>query len=107
RLTQDVEETRQVPRLGDVVFAGNVDQAAQRWIAVQLGQAVVERAVPQGNGQQDDAPGAFDRAVIAAVAAGGAEAIEQRLVGDGCEEVTDGGQGGTVFQLAPGEERLS
>jgi hypothetical protein len=34
------------------------------------------------------------------------EAIEQRLIGNGVEEVADGGEGGMVFELSPGKERF-
>jgi hypothetical protein len=37
------------------------------------------------------------------VAAGGAEALEELLVGDGVAEVLDGLEAGAVLRLAPGE----
>lgn len=60
--------------------------------------------VPQGDGQHDHPPGAFDGAVVAAASAGDAESVQQRPVGDGGEEVADGSEGGAIFQLAAGEE---
>src|SRR5262249_51546749 len=106
RLAQDVEEAGQVPAVGDVLLGGDADEAAQRRGAGQLGQAVVEAAGGQGEGQDDDGPQAVDGVVVAAVAAGGAEAVEQGLVGEGAEQVAEGDQGGAVLELAPGEERF-
>jgi hypothetical protein len=40
------------------------------------------------------------------VAAGGAEAVEEGLIGDGVEAVTEGGEGGTIFEFAPGQQGL-
>jgi hypothetical protein len=45
--------------------------------------------------------------VIAALAAGGLEAVEQLLIGDGFECLAERGEGGAVVQFAPGEERLA
>jgi hypothetical protein len=56
-----------------------------------------------GDGQEDDAPQPLDGEVVAAVAAGGAEALEELLVGDGVAEVLDGLEAGEVLQPAPGE----
>jgi hypothetical protein len=44
--------------------------------------------------------------VVAALAAGRAQAVEEFLVGHGVEEVADGNEGRVVLQLPPGEERL-
>src|SRR5262249_5678317 len=104
-LAQDLKEARQVPVVGDVRRGGDADQPAQRGVAVQLGQASMKGRVPQGDGQQHDAPQHGDGIIIAALAAGGAEAVEQGLVGNGVEEVAEGLQGGAILQLAPGEQR--
>ena len=103
---QHVEETRHIPAVGDLVLAGDVQQSAQGWVAVQFGQASVEGGMAQGDGQQDDTPETFDGVVIAAVAAGSAEAGEQRLIGDGVEEVADGNEGGAIVEAAPSEQGL-
>jgi hypothetical protein len=85
-----------------MVGGADVEQAAQGGVAVQLGQCVVEVGVAQGDGQQDDAPQPLDGEAVAA--AGGAEALEELLVGDGVAEVLDGLEVGEVLRLAPGEE---
>jgi hypothetical protein len=41
RLAQHVEEAGQIPGFGNLILVGDIDQAAQRRITVQLGQAVV------------------------------------------------------------------
>ena len=73
---------------------------------MQFSQASVEGSMPQGDGQQDDAPETFDGVVIAAVAAGSVEASEQLLIGDGAEEVADGDEGGAIVEAAPSEQWL-
>jgi hypothetical protein len=60
--------------------------------------------VAQGDGQEDDAPQPLDGEVVAAAGAGGAEALEQVVVGDGVAEVLDGLEAGAVLRPAPGEE---
>jgi hypothetical protein len=44
--------------------------------------------------------------IVTAVAAGGAEASEELRIGDGLEEVTDGGQGRAIVQTGPSEQGL-
>ena len=73
---------------------------------MQLGQSGLEGEVSEQGGQQDDAPENRDGEIVAAGAAGGAEAVEEFLIGDGLEEVADGPQAGSVFKPAPGEQRL-
>jgi hypothetical protein len=92
----------QVPVVGDLVGGADVEQAAQGGVAVQLGRGVVEGGVAQGDGQEDDAPQPLDGEVVAV--AGGAEALEELLVGDGVAAVLDGPEAGEVLRLAPGDE---
>ena len=54
----------------------------------------------RSDGQQDDAPEALDGVVVAARAAGGAQAVEEVLVGQDLEELREGG-GGAVFEAEP------
>src|SRR5437870_10092762 len=103
-LAEDVEETRHVPAARDLVLGGDTEQAAQRGVAVQFGQAVLEGVMAKQDGQEHDVPQTLDGVVVAAVAAGGAEAVEEGLVRDGLEGVAEGGQGGAVVELPPGEE---
>ena len=60
----------------------------------------------QQDGEQNDAPQAWHGIVIAAVTACGDQSIKEGLIGNGTEEFTDGGQGGTIFQFAPGKQGL-
>jgi hypothetical protein len=69
-------------------------------------QASVERDMAQGDGQQHDAPQALDGEVVAALAAGGGQAVAELLMGDAAEEVAQGSQGGAVVEAGPGEEGL-
>src|SRR5262249_54399167 len=64
----------------------------------------IEGGQAQGDGEQDDAPQAWDGVVVASVPAGGVQALEELLVGDGGEEVAEGGEGGEVLQVFPGEQ---
>ena len=80
-------------------------EVGQRRREADPGQGVVEVGVAQGDGQEDDAPQPLDGEVVAA--AGGAEALEELLVGDGVAEVLDGLEAGEVLQPAPGEEGLA
>src|SRR5262249_30254959 len=89
---------------GDLALAGDADQPAQRGVTVQLRQAVLDGVVAEQDGQKDDGPEARDGVVVAALAAGGAEAVEQLLVGDGLEGVAEGGEGRAVFHRAKGGE---
>jgi hypothetical protein len=75
-------------------------------MAVAFGAAVLEGVVSQQDGAQDDVPQSCDGVVAAAVSAGLDEAIQELLVGDGGARIAQGGQGGTVFAFAPGEEGL-
>jgi hypothetical protein len=51
-------------------------------------------------------PQAWDRVIVASVAARLGQAVEELLVRNGVEGVANGSQRGTVFQFAPSEERL-
>ena len=62
--------------------------------------------VPQGDPQDDDAPEDMDRVVVAALAAGPAERVEELGIGQGREQILDGLQRGAVFERFPIEERL-
>jgi hypothetical protein len=70
-LAERVGEPRQVPAVGDLVLGGDVDEPAQRGIAMQFLQAGVEGGVPKEDRQEHDAPESGDGIVVAAVSAGG------------------------------------
>ena len=59
-LSEDIEETRQVVAVGDLVLTGNAEEATQRGVAMELGEAIVEGVVPQQDGQDNDVPHAWD-----------------------------------------------
>src|SRR5262249_9628729 len=80
-LSEDIEETRQVVAVGDLVLTGNADEATQRGVAVEFGEAIAEGVMPQQDGQDNDVPHALDGVVVAAVSAGLFETGKELLVG--------------------------
>jgi hypothetical protein len=107
RLTAEgVEEAREVPGVGYLRDGSDAVEAAQRRVAVQLGEAGLEAEMSQHDGEQDDAPEAFDGEVVTAFAARGAECVEEFLVRQDLEELAKGGELGMVFEAEPGEERI-
>src|SRR6202000_817328 len=66
----------------------------------------VEGDMAEQNRQEDDAPEQDKGIVVASLASCGVETVEQRLIGNGVEEVADGDEGRVIFQLSPSEERL-
>jgi hypothetical protein len=62
--------------------------------------------VTQQDGEQNHTPQTRHGIVIAAVTACGDQSVEKGLIGDGAEEVADGGESGTIFQLPPSKQGL-
>ena len=105
RWAHDVEEAREIPVVGNLVGGSDVQQSAQGG-GVQFGQGVVAKSVAEGNGPQQNAPPAWPGKVMASLAAGGLESVEERLIRDAVEQVREGGESGIVFQFGPDEEGL-
>ena len=68
RVPEDVEESRKIPVLGDLVLSLNAQEPAQGRIAADFPEASVIRGVPQQRSHQGDAPEDGDRKIIAAAA---------------------------------------
>jgi hypothetical protein len=60
----------------------------------------------QEDRQQDDAPEGLDGIVVAAVASGATEGVQEPSVRQDRQEVADRLEAGAVFEGFPGEERL-
>jgi hypothetical protein len=60
----------------------------------------------QKDGQQQDAPQNADGIVVASFGAIPAKTFEEVGIGDGFEELTNGGECGAVVEAIPGEQRL-
>ena len=105
-LAEHVLEARHVPFVGHAAFRLDADDPAQALIAAQLGEHGLGGDVPQGDPQHDDPPEHVHRVIVAPLAPGDAERVEQLAVGECGEQILDGLQRGTVFQAVPGEEWL-
>lgn len=97
-------EARQVPLGRDFLFGLDADEPAEGFVAPQFSQAGFGVGVPQGEGQHDDAPQDVHGIVIASLAPGVAERLQQPGVGEDGEQLAQRGQRGAVFQAVPGEE---
>ena len=84
----------------------DADEQPQRRIALEFVEAGVGGDVPQGDGQDERAPEDLDGIVVAPLAAGRPERLEEWVIGDGFEEDADGLQRGGIFESVPGEQRL-
>ena len=102
-LAEDVQEAGEVPQVGDMGGGGDAEQAVDGGVAVQFGQTGLDGEMPQGDGENDDAPEVFDGKIVAAATAGLVESGEQWLVGQDLEELTEGSEVGMIFELGPGE----
>ena len=69
-LAEDVQEARDVPGGGDSGGSGDAKQAVDSGVAVQLGQTGLDGEMPQGDGEDNDAPEMLDGIIIAAATAG-------------------------------------
>lgn len=78
----------------------------ERFVAFEFGQTGLGMRMPEGDGQDDDAPQDVDGVVVAAFAAGAAERFEQGAIGEGGQQVADGLERGAVFEAVPGEQGL-
>ena len=67
----------------------------------------LEAHVPQGDPQKQNSPQDIHRVVVAAMTAVLAEHGEQPFVGNGSQELFDGGQAGAVFESVSGEQGLA
>ena len=105
-LAEHLLEPRDVPGLGHAGFRLDADEPAQPVIAAELGEHGLGGDVPQGDPQDDDPPEDMHRVVVAALAAGAAERVEQLGIGQGREQILDGLQRGAVFERFPSEQRL-
>jgi hypothetical protein len=108
-LSEHEQEAGHIPAVGDLILlvSGDADEHAEVVVAAQLGEASLEVDVAEGDGEQDDAPQDRHGVVIAAVAAGLAEAVEQGGIGDGGEEAFEGGERRAVLEGVPGKEGLA
>jgi hypothetical protein len=75
-LTENVEETRSIPAVRNLVLAASTDKATPGGVAVQLGEAIFDAMIAEQNGQQDNRSQAWDGIIVAALAAGGLEAVD-------------------------------
>ena len=105
-LPEHLLEPRDVPRPGHAGLRLDADEPAQSLIAAQLAEHGLGGDVPQGDPQDDDPPEDMHRVVVAALAAGAAERVEQLGIGQGREQILDGLQGGAIFERLPVEQRL-
>jgi hypothetical protein len=92
--------------VGYVVFAFNADEQAQPGITAEFVEAGFDGRVSQGDAQQQNAPEDLDGITIVAAVAAAAKVVEEFGIGDGGEEVADGGEAGGLFEFVPGEERF-
>ena len=76
--------------LGTPALRLDADEPAQALVAAELAEDGLGGDVPQGDPQDDDAPEDMDRVVVAAVAAGAAERVEELGIGEGREQILDG-----------------
>ena len=105
-LAEHVLKARHVPLVGHAALRLDADDAAQTFVAAQLGEYGLGGGVPQRDPQHDDAPEHAHRVVVPPLAPGGAERVEQLAIGQRGEQILDGLQRGAVFQAVPGEERF-
>ncbi len=95
-----------VPVVGDAGHVAEAEQPIQGRVAAQLVEAAAEAGVTQGHGEDDDAPEHGDRKVVAAATAGLFQAVEQLLIGEDLQQLSQGGQLRVVFQPRPGEQGI-
>ena len=105
-LAEHLLEPRDVPGLGHAGFRLDADEPAQALVAAQFGEYGLGGDVPQGDPQDDDPPEHRHGVVVAALAPGAAERVEQLAIGQGREQILDGLQRGAVFEGFPIEQRL-
>ena len=89
-LAEHLLEPRDVPWLGHAGFRLDADEPAQALVAAQFGEHGLGGDVPQGDPQDDHPPEHGHRVVVAALAPGGAERVEQLAIGEGGEQILDG-----------------
>ena len=104
--TEHLLESRDIPGPGHAAFRLDADEAAQALVAAQLGEHGLGGDVAEGDPQDDCAPEDVHGVVIAALAAGPAQRVEQLGVGQGGEQILDGLQRGAVFERLPIEQGL-
>jgi hypothetical protein len=82
--------TFELPFLGHAGFRLDVDEPAQSLVVPQFGQHGLGGDMPQGDSEDDQPPKHMHRVVVAALAPGQAEPVEQRGVAQSGEEFYDG-----------------
>jgi hypothetical protein len=105
-LAEALDEAGDVPVVGDVRDRSQAEQSVQGRIATQLGQARSEGGMTQGDGEDDGAPQHRDGEVVAALAAGTLQTLQQRLVGQDLQQPPQGGELRVVLQAGPSEQRI-
>jgi hypothetical protein len=79
-LTKHVLEAGHVPLLGYPLLRLDANDPAQPFVAAQLGEHGFGGDVPQGDAQYDHSPEHVYREVVAALAAGRAQRLEQLAI---------------------------
>src|SRR5262249_37271255 len=105
-LAERLLESRDVPGPGHAVLRLHADEAAQAVVAAELGEHGLGGDVAEGDAQDHDAPEEVDGVVVAPLAAGLAERVEELGIGEGGEQILDGLERGAVFERLPIEQRL-
>ena len=76
-LPERVLEPGDVPGLGDAGLGVDADEGAEAGVAAEFGEHGLGRDVPQDDPQDDDPPEDVDGIVVAALATGVAEGVEE------------------------------
>jgi hypothetical protein len=64
-LAERIEEPRDIPTLGNVLFPCNADEPPQGLVSPEFGKRGLDVPMPQGDSQQNNTPGDMHRAIIA------------------------------------------
>jgi hypothetical protein len=87
------QEARHVVGIGDVVFAIDADEQAQRRIAIEVFEAGLGGVEPQRDRKEVRAPEDFDGKVVAALTTDVAQRAVESLIGNSFEQEADGLEG--------------
>src|SRR5262245_41525932 len=90
----------------DPLLGLDADEAAERRVAAQFGQARLVGRVAEQGGEAGAAPEGTDGVVVATAAPRRAEAVEDRRIGEGLEAAADRAQGGAIVEAGPVEDGL-